>query len=677
MSGKRSDKRSQRAAPGDAPRDPGRRRTLKRLGGLAGLALLDAGALASCGRRRLPARTSRERKLLMLGIDGLDARITRRMMERGELPNLRRLRDMGGFRPLTSTIPPQSPSAWASLVTGRDPGGHGIFDFVHRDPQTYGNVSSGAATAPPEYTLPFGQWRLPLSGSRVESLRQGTAFWDRLAQRGIPCEVHRVPANFPPTDSGARQIAGLGVPDLRGSLGTCSYYSDAPPQSSQRVETHAVRVANDLVRARLTGPRNTLRAGWPMTSVDFTVYLDRRSRVGKVIIQDREIILRQGEWSDWVPVRFVMVPQVKSVTGICRLYLKEVSPHFKLYVSPLQFDPLGPALPIAAPGDFAPKLAERHGRFHTLGIPEDTSALGDGALDDDEYLHQAGLCLQEARRIWESALGELDRGLLFYYFGYTDRNQHVFWRATDPRHPTFDARLGREYGAVVEDCYRLSDELAGEALDACDDDTTLIVVSDHGFAPFYRKFHLNTWLASNGYLAMRDTSAGAAIATRADWRQTLAYGLGLNSLYVNLEGREREGIVSRRQRKSLLRRLVKELHAIRDPETGDAVLSHVAVADEVYSSAQPDLTPDLILGYASGYRCGIPSTIGLITDEEFQDNEGKWSGDHCIDRDAVPGIMLSNRPIRSDHVSLPDITATALAEFDINRPDDVLGQSIL
>ncbi len=677
MSGNRPNKDGRRRVVGDVPPEPGRREALKKLGALGALALLDAGALASCGRRLSSPQMERERKLLILGIDGLDARITERMMARGELPNLRRLRDTGGFGSVTSTIPPQSPAAWASLITGRDPGGHGIVDFVHRDAETYETISSGTATAPPKYALPVGQWRVPLSGSQVDSLRRGTAFWDRLAARGIPCEVHRVPANFPPTDSGAKQIAGLGVPDARGTLGTCSYYSDVPVEENQGLETHPVKVANGVVQARLNGPRNSLRSGWPTTSVELGVYLDGHSRVAKIAVQGQEIILRQREWSDWVPVRFVMVPQVKTVTGICRFYLKEVTPNFKLYVTPVQFDPVDPALPIAAPAGFARELAGRHGRFHTLGLPEDTAALGGGALDDDEYLHQAGLCLAEARRIWESALAEFDRGLLFYYFGYTDRNQHVFWRASDPRHPAFEPRLGREYGAVVEDCYRLSDELAGEALQASDDDTTLIVVSDHGFAPFYRKFYLNTWLANNGYLSVRDFSEGAPIAAAADWSQTLAYGIGLNGLYLNLAGRESKGIVSREQRESLLRRLAKELYAIRDPETGDAVFSHVAVADEVYSSSQPAVTPDLILGYAPGYRSAVASALGRMTSEELRDNTNKWSGDHCIDRDAVPGIVLSNRPLRRERVSLPDITATALAEFGLDRPDDVLGQSIL
>lgn len=677
MSAKPSNRKGRGQVTGDAPPDPGRRRTLKRLGALGALALIDAGALTACGRRLPSPQTGRERKLLILGIDGLDARITERMMADGELPNLRRLRNTGGFRAVTSTIPPQSPSAWASLATGRDPGGHGIFDFVHRDPKTYEMVPWGAATAPPKYTIPVGQWRVPLSGSRVESLRHGTTFWDRLAQRGIPCEVHRVPANFPPADSGAKQIAGMGVPDVRGGLGTCSYYSDVPLPSNQGLETRSVRVANGVVRARLEGPRNTLRSGWPMTSVEFAVYLDRHSRAGKVAIQGQEIILREREWSDWVAVRFVMVPQVKAITGICRFYLKEVAPHFKLYITPVQFDPADPALPIAAPAGFARHLAERHGRFHTLGLPEDTSALGAGALDDDEYLHQTGLCLEEVRRIWESALHEFDRGLLFYYFGYTDRNQHVFWRATDPRHPAFDPQVARRHGSVVEDCYRLSDELTGEALQACDDHTTLIVVSDHGFAPFYRKFHLNTWLKKNGYLAMRSAPAGAPISTGADWHRTLAYGFGFNSLYLNLEGRERDGVISRQRRRAVLDRLVRDLYAIRDPHTGEAVLSHIAITDDAYSRTQRDATPDLILGWAAGYRGSVQSALGHISSEEFEDNDNKWSGDHCIDRRAVPGIVLSNRAVQADRVSLPDIAATALAEFGLGRPEDVLGQSIL
>jgi len=660
---------------GDPPADPSKRKTLRKLTALGALALVDAGALVSCGRRPISGSRAQDR-LILLGIDGLDPGITARMMAEGKLPNMARLKAMGGFRELTSTIPPQSPVAWATFITGRDPGGHGIYDFIHRRPDTYELAPSMTRTAPPKHTVPCGRWRLPLSSSQVDLLRQGRAFWEILEEHGVPCEVHRAPSNFPPRDTGARQLSGLGTPDIRGTLGEPSYFAESPQGDGGTTQGERVRVVEGRVRARLKGPRNSLQAGMPDTAVDFDVWIDRKHLLGKLSIQGQEIVLRQGEWSGWVPVRFTMVPHVKSVGGICRFYMKEVAPSFKLYVTPVHFDPIDPPLPIDAPPGFARELAQQYGRFHTAGLPEDTAALMSGMLDEAEYLHQAGYVLDETRRVFESRLGKFQRGVLFCYFGTTDRNQHMFWRTMDPLHPAYDERLARDYGGVVEECYRTADELVGEALAVCDSRTDLIVLSDHGFAPFRRKVNLNGWLADRGYLVMRDLPDKANITRDADWSRSAAYGIGLNGLYLNLKGRERDGLVTPEERGSVARRLAADLKALRDPDTGEPVIANVYLTEETYSTVNPETTPDLIVGYARGYRCSSGSAVGVVAYPPVEDNTEKWSGDHCIDRQAVPGILLATKPIRAESPALADVTASVLAAFGVEVPGEMQGKPI-
>ena len=671
----RARRRRKSASPADRAADPSKRKTLRKLAALGALAMVDVGALASCGRRPTTGAHTRDR-LILLGIDGLDAGITARMMAEGKLPNMVRLRAMGGFRTLASTIPPQSPVAWATFITGQDPGRHEIYDFVHRHPDTYEPASGMTRTAPPKYTVLCGRWRLPLSSSQVDLLRKGPAFWEILEDHGVPCEIYRAPSNFPPRDTGAKQLSGLGTPDMRGTLGEPSYFVESPPGDGGATEWERIRFVNGRARARLKGPRNSLHADMPDTTVDFDVWVDRQHLLGKLSIQGQEIVLRQGEWSGWVPVRFTMVPHVKSVGGICRFYMKEVAPSFKLHVTPVHFDPMDPPLPIDAPPGFARELAQQHGRFHTAGLPEDTKALTSGMLDEAEYLHQAGLVLDETRRVYQARLQEFQRGLLFSYFGTTDRNQHVFWRTQDPLHPAYDERLARLYGVVVEDCYRTADELVGEALAVCDSRTDLIVMSDHGFAPFYRKFNLNGWLAECGYLVMRNLQDEPNLTRGADWSRSAAYGIGLNSLYLNLKGRERDGVVAPEERGSVLRRLAADLKAIRDPDTGEPVIANVYLTEETYSTVNLDTTPDLIVGYARGYRCSATSAVGVVTYPPVEDNTGKWSGDHCIDRQAVPGILLATKPIGAESPALADVTASVLAAFGVEVPGEMQGKPI-
>jgi hypothetical protein len=487
--------------------------------------------------------------------------------------------------------------------------------------------------------------------------------------------VHRVPSNFPPQDAGVPQLAGLGTPDVRGTLGTYTFFAEAP--SPDGVKAELVQIRNGRGRARLKGPRNSLRTELPETHIDFDLWVDRQHGLAEIRIQAQKVLLREGEWTDWVPVEFTLMPQVKTVSGVCQFLLKQTAPSLQLYVSPIHFDPMDPLLPIAAPRGFARQLAERYGRFHTLGLPEDTDALGAGALNEDEYLHQSCQVVAETRRVYTDLLQERRAGVVFCYFGTTDRTQHMFWRMIDPSHPAYDPQRARTYAGVIDDCYRLSDELAGDALEASDEHTSVLVFSDHGFAPFYRRFNLNRWLAENGYLVLRSQSRpGAALSESADWGATTAYGIGLTGLYVNVQGREGHGTVPPDRRREMAVRLATDLRQLRDPVTGARVIAHVYVAEEVYSSIDLEAVPDLIVGYARGYRCSNTSALGVPEGEVLQDNINAWSGDHCIDRDAVPGVLFSSRPLRVERPALPDIAASALAAFGREVPQEMTGKSM-
>lgn len=663
----------------DGPADPGKRETLKTLAALGALALVDAGALAGCGRR-VRRLGGRERKLIILGLDGIDPRGVARLIAKGQLPNLRRLRETGGFRSLGSSIPPESPVAWATFITGRDPGGHGIYDFVERDPKTLLPYLSIARTEPPTQVLSAGKWRLPLAGGKVELLRRGEAFWDVLAAQGVPGVVYRAPSNYPPQDNGVRQLAGLGAPDLLGTYGEFSYYTDDPAETGRTVSggaIHAVSVGQGRVYTTLTGPENTLRQGTPATAAELTILVDPLHRVAKIVLGKEQAVLQPGEWSDWLTVRFELIPHAKSVTGIVRFFLKEVSPHLKVYATPVNIDPRAPALPITAPEGWSQALARQFGLFYTQGFPHDVKALRHGLLDDEEYLQQSGLAFGEEKRMWEAALHDFNRGLLFYYFATTDRTQHMFWRTMDPRHPAYSPLLAAKLGEVIPDCYRAADAIVGQAMEACDDDTTLIVMSDHGFNPYYRSFHLNTWLTQHNYLTGIERWTGDSdIFANADWQNTLAYGLGFNSLFLNLRGREPNGVVGPEEQEALAQQLVDDLQSVRDPETGERIVQRVYRADEVYSPHWAAHAPDLIIGYARGYRCSDESVLGEVATRITAANTDKWSGDHCVDRSLVPGVLFSNKSIRTESPELRDVTASVLAEFGVKKPAEMTGEPV-
>lgn len=669
--------RPRRRMPPSIPQStqPATRRAL-RIAALS-LSLWMALFAAGCGKHNPAVR----KKLIVLGIDGMDPELLRRYMADGKLPHFAALAEQGGLRPLGTTIPPQSPVAWSSLITGMNPGGHGIFDFIHRDPQTLLPYLSTSRVEAPKRTLRLGPWLLPLSEGRITLLRQGTAFWEILDRQGIPATILRMPANFPPVDSGARTLAGMGTPDLLGTYGTFSFYTDDPPAGDGQLRggrLYPVRREGSRVSAQLTGPYNPFRAGQPPTTMDFRVWLDAAEPVAKLVVQEQVFLLREGEWSDWIPVEFTLIPHLQSVTGICKFYLKQVRPRFQLYVTPLNLDPSRPALPLSTPEGYVRQLWQEAGYFYTQGIAEDTQALSGGVLSDAEYVAQARMVLAEQRRLFALELGRFQAGLLFGYFSSLDQNAHMFWRALDERHPAHTPELAARYSNLLEELYQEMDEVLGEVMQRLDDNTTLLVLSDHGFAPYYRSFNLNTWLLERGYAHLRpDVGREAEFLLAVDWRRTRAYGLGLNALYLNRRGREREGIVEPGPEADALRaELARALLALREPKTGRAVITRVDLAAQAYSGPHASEAPDLLIGYNRGYRAGWGTVLGGFPAQVLEDNREPWSGDHCIDFTLVPGVLLSNRKIRADSPRLTDVAPTILAEFGLEKPETMEGQSV-
>ncbi|MGB2691458.1 MAG: alkaline phosphatase family protein [Thermodesulfobacteriota bacterium] len=636
--------------------------------------------LAGCGDNEGISTSNNpqtDHRLIVIGFDGMDYKLLKNLMSEGKLPTFKKLSEEGDFKALGTSIPPQSPVAWSNFITGMNPGGHGIFDFIHRDPETMFPYLSTSKTEQAEKTVTIGKWVIPLSSGEVKLLRQGKAFWEYLTEDGIPTTIFRVPANFPTTsNTEAKQISGMGTPDIQGTYGTFSYYTDNPPEDYSDIsggEIFPVRVKRNVVKAKLPGPLNTFKKNAPESKVEFKVYVDPDNPVAKIVVQDQEIILQEGEWSDWVKIKYSLVPYLQSTTGIVRFYVKELHPDFKIYVSPVNIDPSAPALPISTPDEYAEELANEIGLFYTQGIPEDTKALSEEVLTDHEFLEQTDLVMEEEMKMLVYELEHFKSGMLFFYIGRVDQLSHMFWRTMDPKHPAYDSAT--KLRQVIENGYIEMDGVLAQILEKVDDNTTIIVLSDHGFAPFYRAFNLNTWLSNEGYVTLTDDEE-SEFFQNVDWSSTKAYGVGFNGLYINQKGREREGIVETWNKDKLLDEISEKLLKIRDPKNGEQVISRVYRASEVYSGPHLDDAPDLVVGYNAGYRASWETVLGSFPKETLRDNTEKWSGDHLMEARLVPGIVISNKKIQAQSPALYDIAPTILSEFDIPKQEGMIGNNI-
>ena len=629
---------------------------------VAGCALAAAALLvAGCGRATSESPT---RKIIVLGIDGMDPGFLERHWD--ALPNMDRLRRQGDFKRLGTTIPPQSPVAWSTFITGLNPGGHGIFDFVHRNPATMAPISSMGETVESRYRLPLGPYELPLSGGEVLSFRKGKAFWQVLAEHGVPSTILRMPTNFPPVKCQCQELAGMGTPDMQGTYGTFTFYTDAPSETTRQVAGgHIVRVAmtGDDVTLPLEGPENTLRKDRRRASVPLVVHVDRAARAARFDLDGSRFILREGEWSDWVRVEFPLIPVLKSVPGIVRIYARKLAPTLQIYVSPVNIDPAAPEVPISVPASYSRELAEAIGPYYTQGIAEDTAALRQGVFDLKDYLAQSRAVARERVAMLHHGLEHFHGGVFFLHFLGIDQNSHMLW--------------GRHEDELLE-TYRFVDEAVGWVM-ARAGDATLVVMSDHGFAAFDRAVHLNTWLMREGFLTLDDPSATGPdeMFAHVDWSRTQAYALGLNGLYLNLRGRERQGVVEPGpQAELILRVIARRLEDFRDPVGGRQVVAHAYSSRAVYHGDALALAPDLIVGYQPPYRGSWQSALGAVPAETIEDNRDAWIGDHCIAAEDVPGVLLANRPVRLADPQLADLPATILHEFGVPRPAEMAGRTI-
>jgi predicted AlkP superfamily phosphohydrolase/phosphomutase len=624
--------------------------------------LLSTGA--ACSRTATVERSSPG--VIVLGFDGMDYHLTSRMLAEGRLPNLARLAEREGFSALATSVPPQSPVAWSDFITGADAGEHGIFDFIHRDPESMAPYLSTSRSIPSSRLLRLGPWQLPLSSGKVELLRKGRPFWEQLEELGVETTIVRMPANFPPSGIARRELSGMGTPDIVGSYGTFSFFTTDHarfPPSVGGGTINGVEVRDGVVRASLEGPPNPLLVSGEPVRADLTIHVDVVSRAARIRVGNEQVVLSEGEWSTWIPVRFRLAP-TQGLDAMCRFYLRSVHPAFELYVTPLNIDPLSPVLPISSPRSFAIELARATGRFYTQGMPEDTSALAAGVLSQEEFLAQARIAGEEVERQYRWLLERYDGGLLFYYFSEADQVSHMVWRSMDPSHPAYDEDSDSPYADVIPQIYQRFDQLVGETMERMPHGTLLVVMSDHGFTSWRRTFNLNSWLRDEGYLAVRDRFArqDPGLFSNVNWTRTRAYGLGMNGLYLNLKGREKDGTVSQEERETLIREIEEKLLALRDSGSGAPVVKAVYRQGH-YSGASAATGPDMVIGYADGFRCGSDSAVGAVPRVVLEDNTGQWSGDHCMDPSVVPGILFTSRPLALPASRLSELGAAIVAEF--------------
>jgi len=671
--------------------------------------------------------------LVVLGVDGMDPEILAEVIAKHpeRMKNLRWLIEQAdGIHSLGTSTPPQSPVAWSNFITGMNPGGHGIYDFIHRD-LVHRMPTSSTTRIEAGWTLHLpGPYKVDI-GADSPSNRTGKAFWTILREQGVPADIWRIPANFPVDPSEGVSFSGMMTPALDSAYGQCTFYTT---DSSKKVSLDYSKVQqlqefDGLIEGTsIEGPANLFKEGNPSERLAFRMYVDHDAGAAILFAGDpdgevEKVVLRPGEWSDFLRLDFDLLPiGMMKMSGICRFYLRSIAPHVELYASPVNFDPEVPVAPVSEPTEASGELAAKVGRYYTQGMAEDVSALKEGVLDDGEFMQQVTLVHRETTDILDYALERFvangKQGLLFFYFSEIDLACHMMWRHGDVQHPAhvpaiagkdasaWTGREGSTLADTVEDMYLRIDPAIGRVRELLGDDVTILLMSDHGFAPYHREFSLNTWLLESGYLVLKEgiekerprddpSYRKVFLAGNVDWSKTRAYGVGFNGLYLNLQGREQDdprtesedesGIVRPEAADALLREIKAGLEAYIDPKTGEHPVRACDLASEVYSGERLSEAPDLVVGYDAGYGNSDASSTGRIPRDVLVDNSpashggelGTFNGNHLMHPDVVPGVLVSNRRLREGPFDLRDLTVEVLHFYGLEKPAHMEGQPVL
>ncbi|MEN8208537.1 MAG: alkaline phosphatase family protein [Candidatus Fermentibacteria bacterium] len=610
-------------------------------------------------RREYPAAA---RRVIILGLDGFSPDIAEKLISEDRMPSLKKLRDEGTFQRLSTTCPGISPVAWSSFQTGVNPGRHGIFDFLAPDRMRYLAKLSSVQTGTSPARTGLGPFKRTVMKPFLKHLRRSKPFWSLLKRYGIRSTVLRVPITYPPEPLDGHLLSGMCVPDLRGTQGSYTVFSEDEPQGAITggLQRRLQKLDDNRWIAELPGPDNS-----DGERVSVKIELDISGETALLITDKRKMKVEKGVLSDWLELSFRV--DRRKVRGISKFCLTEdISGKPLLYSTAIHVDPFFPSVPISHPLHYSRYLAGLYGPYATLGLAEDTWALNNGAVSREAFLKQAWSIFDERKQMFYDALEHTVDGLVVCVFDTSDRIQHMFWGE------------GSEEGSVIGEMYSRMDSLIGETAKKLGRKDMLIVMSDHGFTSFHTCIDFNRWLLENGYLYLEDGVETVDTSFRGvDWSRTRAWSMGLAGIMLNVKGRCGKGIVEPGIEASVLIEEISEKFLRLENTEGERVISAVYPSRTVYNGPYVSLGPDLVIGTMEGYRAGWGCVTGGIGKEVIYPNTKHWNGDHCHDHRLVPGTLASNVKLTAENSSILDIAPTVLRALGIAAPDYMEGKSMI
>ncbi len=446
-------------------------------------------------------------------------------------------------------------------------------------------------------------------------------------------------------------------------------------------------------------------------ALDMTI--ERRGERLAITIAGKTLEAGEGEWTGWFELPFDLGNHV-TAGGITRVRVMSLDDPLEIYLHTFDIDPENPPFwqPVSSPPEFSGELASWiQDKYETLGWSCMTNQIKDEGVPVDVFLEDIEFTMGWRKKLAYTCLERDDWDVLFAVFSTTDRVQHMMYRYSDPQHPKYDAEEAERevnfFGKptklkdVIPAIYEQMDKIVGDVMGKLGPNDRLFLCADHGFTSFRRGLEVNNWLAQEGYLVYETptrTGGIPIVQSYVDWSKTRAYSLGLGMIFVNMQGREPNGIVPRAEAKALLKEIGDKLLTVTDAGPEDApfdephrVVRDYTIMDDVYSGGDLEWgdpawpCADMQIGLEEFYRVSWSAVSGnmrFIKDDDgkivpgpiIRKNTSNWSGDHASNSPRlVTGIFFSNRPVvvPEDGVSVMDLAPTILDLLGVPIPEEM------
>ena len=517
------------------------------------------------------------KRAIIIGMDGASMELVNNMIEWGHTPNMQRLRDSGVYRPMIGVFPTLTPPGWTALSTGSWPGTHSVMDFNIRAlgkelDKTIWGINTGLCQS--EYL-----WNLVERAGCKPILVKWEMSWPPTVKTGIQVE------GTGPGVSNHHQIAGYHL-FVAGKWAPRPIGGQRDPETLDPSALQKIRHIDSVTIKPIDESKwkGTLpQSNKPMLEVELTIQPLARGRenmnrgktgepkafYGLILASgddgydnikiyssfscdDVVAELGVGDWSEWWLDTFVI--DGNDVEGYVRMKLITLTSSadaFELFVPQIW-----PRTDYTVPSDVATSIDKHVGSF--LQNPA-RDALGQ--VDDDTYFELLDYHHQRLADVATHLANENDWDVLMVETHAPDYASHFFLSQADEISGASPETIHRCREGLRR-TYESVDSMIGQIADLADEETVVLICADHGGTPNqFRAVDIEDVLKETGFIVKHENGG-------IDWTQTRAMNVGLVHIFINVVGREPNGIVAPADYEATQREIIAALHAYRDPETG-------------------------------------------------------------------------------------------------------------